>query len=125
MWHTQLDKVSEYHAKIQRNLMIQFQEKNPTDSKIKDEETRFHRTLPATAWGPASKTTLNYWHLKVKDTEHDVGLTKKMSASQSACKKSTEFTNSFFRYKRFSSLMNSNGHAHFLSCPPKNHWNNF
>ena len=29
---TQLDKAFYYHAKIQRNLMIQFQEKTQTDS---------------------------------------------------------------------------------------------
>ena len=41
----------------------------------KDEETLFHRILPVTARGLASKTAVN-WHLKVKDIEYNVGLTK-------------------------------------------------
>ena len=34
IWHAQPDKVLQYHAEIQRNLMIQFQENNPTDSRM-------------------------------------------------------------------------------------------
>ena len=41
----------------------------------KDGQTLFHRILPATAMGLTSKTAVN-WHLKVKDTEYNVGLTK-------------------------------------------------
>ena len=41
----------------------------------KDGQTLFHRILPATARGLTSKTAVN-WHLKVKDIEHNVGLTK-------------------------------------------------
>ena len=41
----------------------------------KDGETLFHRTLPATAMCPTSTTAVD-WHLKVKDIEYDVGLTK-------------------------------------------------
>ena len=41
----------------------------------KDGETLFHGILPATARGVASKTAIN-WHLKVKDIEYNVGLTK-------------------------------------------------
>ena len=41
----------------------------------KDGQTLFHRILPATARGLASKTAVN-WHLKVKDIEYNVGLTK-------------------------------------------------
>ena len=41
----------------------------------KDGQTLFHRILPATALGLTSKTAVN-WHLKVKDTEYNVGLTK-------------------------------------------------
>ena len=41
----------------------------------KDGQTLFHRILPATARGLATKTSVN-WHLKVKDIEHNVGLTK-------------------------------------------------
>ena len=38
-------------------------------------KTIFHRTPTATAWGPTGKTAVD-WHLKVKNTESDVGLTK-------------------------------------------------
>ena len=51
--------------------MIQFQ-KNTQDGQG---ETLFHGIFPATARGLASKTAIN-WHLKVKDIEHNVGLTK-------------------------------------------------
>ena len=40
----------------------------------KDGQTLFHRILPAIASGLTSKTAVN-WHLKVKDIEHNVGLT--------------------------------------------------
>ena len=38
-----------------------------------DEQTLFYRTLPATAGGSTSTTAVDK-HLKVKDTEKDVGL---------------------------------------------------
>ena len=41
----------------------------------KDGQTLFHRILPATARGLASTTAVD-WHLKVKDKEYNVGLTK-------------------------------------------------
>ena len=41
----------------------------------KDGQTLFHRILPATARGLTSKTAVN-WHLKVKDIEYNVDLTK-------------------------------------------------
>ena len=41
----------------------------------KDGQNIFHRILPATVRGLTSKTAVN-WHLKVKDIEHNVGLTK-------------------------------------------------
>ena len=41
----------------------------------KDGQILFHRILPATARGLTSKTAVN-WHLKVKDIEYNVGLTK-------------------------------------------------
>ena len=44
-------------------------------SRGKDKETLFHRILPATAMGLRSKTAVT-WHLKVKDIEYNVGLTK-------------------------------------------------
>ena len=44
-------------------------------SGSKDGQTLFHGILPATARGLASKTAIN-WHLKVKDIEYNVGITK-------------------------------------------------
>ena len=44
-------------------------------SGSKDKQTLFHGILTATARGLASKTAIN-WHLKVKDIEYNVGLTK-------------------------------------------------
>ena len=41
-----------------------------------DGQTLFHSILPATARGLTSKTAVN-WHLKVKNIEYNVGLTKK------------------------------------------------
>ena len=41
----------------------------------RDGQTRLHGILPATTKGLASKTAVN-WHLKVKDIEYNVGLTK-------------------------------------------------
>ena len=41
----------------------------------KDGQTLFYRILPATAMGLTSKTAVN-WHLKVKNIEYNVGLTK-------------------------------------------------
>ena len=60
----------------------------------------YHRTFQATARGPTSITVVD-WYLKVKDIENVVSLTKKMAVSQSACKKSAQFVNSFLRYSRF------------------------
>ena len=54
--------------------MIQFQE-NTQMSAGKDGQTLFHRILPATASGLISKAAVK-WHLKVKDMEYNVGLTK-------------------------------------------------
>ena len=41
----------------------------------KDEQTLSHRILPATAMGLTGKTAVN-WHLKVKDIEYNISLTK-------------------------------------------------
>ena len=38
-------------------------------------QTLFHKILPATAGGLANTTAVD-WHLKVKDKEYNVGLTK-------------------------------------------------
>ena len=55
--------------------MIQFQENNPPDSRMK-------RWADAISWGPSAtargltSTSAVDWHLKVKDIECDVGLTE-------------------------------------------------
>ena len=55
--------------------MIQFQEINPTDSRMEG------RTDPI-SWNPfgysrgLTSTIVVDWHLKIKDIEYDVGLTK-------------------------------------------------
>ena len=59
----------------------------------KDEQTLFHRILPATAKGLTSKTAVN-WHLKVKHIEYDVGLTKKYCITVSMQKTSSIQTHS-------------------------------
>ena len=41
----------------------------------KDRQTLFYGILAATARDLASKTVIN-WHLKVKDTDYNIGLTK-------------------------------------------------
>ena len=76
-----------HHEKIQRKLMIQFQENTGTDIWRQDGQTLFHRTLSATASDLISKTEIN-WHLKVKYIEYKVGLNQKLLITvQSACKK--------------------------------------
>ena len=44
-------------------------------SRGKDGQTLFHGILPATARGLASKTAIK-WHVKIKDIEYTIGLTK-------------------------------------------------
>ena len=86
----------------------------------KDGQTLFHRILPATARGLTSKTAVN-WHLKVKDIEYNVGLTKNYCITVSMQKISSI-------HKLILQILGSqelNDHAHFWPGPPKNHWNNF
>ena len=62
--------------------MIQFQENKRTDSRMEDGQTLFHRILSAAAGGLASTTVVD-WHLKVKDIQYNVGLTKNFSITVS------------------------------------------
>ena len=55
--------------------MIQFQEKKQQTAGWNVRQTLFHRTLLVTARGPTS-TTAEDWHLKVRDIEDNVSLTK-------------------------------------------------
>ena len=61
-----------HHAKILRNLIIQFQENTQKEGRT---EKLFQRTLLTTAGHPTSTAAVD-WHLRVKDIEYDVGLTK-------------------------------------------------
>ena len=86
----------------------------------KDWQTLFHGILPATTMGLRSKTGVN-WHLKVKDIECNVGLTKSCCIAVSMQKISAI-------YKLIQQILGShelNGHAQLWPHPPKNHWNYF
>ena len=71
--HAQLHNGFLHHVKIQRKLKIQLQGNTRTDSRM--EHTLFYRILPATAGGLASTTAVD-WHLKVKDMDNNIRLTK-------------------------------------------------
>ena len=71
----------------------------------------FHRILPATTKGLKSKTAVN-WHLKVKDIEYNVVLTKNYCITVSMQK----FINSF---SRFYGLMNLMATSNFDHIQPK------
>ena len=55
--------------------MIQFQEITRTECSTEGRQTLFYRTIPANAGGPTSTTAVEQ-HLKVKDIEYDIGITK-------------------------------------------------
>ena len=101
---------------IQRNLMMQFQENTQTISGSKDGQIVFHGILPATTRGLGSKTAIN-WHLKVKDIEYNVGITKNYCITVSMQKISSI-------HKLIWQILGShelNDLTHFLIGPPKNH----
>ena len=77
-------------------------------SEANDGQTLFHRILPATVRGLTSKTAVN-WHLKVKDIEYNVGLTKNYCITVSMRKISSI-------HKLIQQILGShelNGHAQF------------
>ena len=90
-----------------RETMIQFQEwrdgrrdgrrdRTPGETAAqKDKQALFNMIFLVTTRCSASTTAVE-WHLKVKDMGHDVSMTK-IIGSQSAYKKSAQFTNSFLR----------------------------
>ena len=81
----------------------------------KDRHTLFHRILPATARVLTSTTAVD-WHVKVKDTKYNVGLTKNYFITVSMQKISSIHT-LVLRESRFEGLMNYiNGHLHFWPC---------
>ena len=74
----------------------------------KDGQTLFHWILPVTARGLTSKTTVN-WHLKLKDIEYNVDLTKNYCITVSMQKISSvhKLVQQILGYHEL------NGHAHF------------
>ena len=115
--HSQRQKGFWHHVKIQRILMIQFQENTQTGGK--DRQTLFHRVLLATTRSLTSTIAVN-WHLKVKNIEYDIGLTKNCCITVSMQKISSI-------QKLIQQILGShvlNGLAYFWPHPPKNHWNN-
>ena len=86
----------------------------------KDGQTLFHRILPVTTMGLASKTAVN-WHLKVKDIEYNVGLTKNYCIIVSLLK-------IISIHQLIQQILGShelNSHTQFRPHPSKNHWNYF
>ena len=74
----------------------------------KDGQNPFHRIPPTTTRGLTSKTAVN-WHLKVKDIEYNVGLTKSYCITVSMQKISSI-------HKLIQQILGShelNGHAQF------------
>ena len=64
----------------------------------KDRHTLFHRILPATARVLTSTTAVD-WHVKVKDTKYNVGLTKNYFITVSMQKISSIHTLIFLKKK--------------------------
>ena len=95
-------------AKIERNLMIQFQGNTQRD-RGKDGQTLYHRVPPATARGLTCKTAVN-WHLKVKDIKYDVVLTESYCITVSL-QKISSIHKYIQQILRPHELINS--HAHF------------
>ena len=64
--HAQLQKGFQIRAKIQRILMIQFQENTQRDGRTEGQTQTdpFHRIFPATARGLTSTTAID-WHFKL------------------------------------------------------------
>ena len=98
--------------------------KAPTQMiRWKDGDTLFHRTLPAAAMGRKSTTTVDS-HLKIKNKEYNVGLTKNYCITVSMQKICT-IHKLILNIQQVLGYHELNDHTHFWSQPPKNHWNNF
>ena len=89
----------------------------------KDGDTLFHRTLPAAAMGRTSTTTVDS-HLKIKNEEYNVGLTKNYCITVSMQKICTIHKLNL-NMQQVLGYHELNDHTHFCSQPPKNDWNNF
>ena len=71
----QLHKGPYHHAKIQGNIMIQFQENTSTNGWTEGRTDPISLDPFGYRWGLTSTAAVD-WHLKVQDIEYDVGLTK-------------------------------------------------
>ena len=89
----------------------------------KDEQTLFHRTIPATAGSQTSAPAVD-WHLKVKDIEYNVGLIKNYCITVSM-QKISSIHKLILKIQQILGSHELNDHAHFWLQPPQNHWNNF
>ena len=116
-------RVTSTMPKIQRNLMIQFQENTRTEDRMEG-QTLFHRILPAAAGG-LTRTTAVDWHLKVRDIECDVSLTKNYCITVSMRKISSIHTLILKIQQILGYHELHNGHVHSRPHPLKNQWNNF
>ena len=92
-------RVSSTMQKLREIWWSNFKKTSGQTTGWKDKQTLFHRILPATDQVLLS-TMAVHCHLKVKDIEYNVGLTK-IIASQSACEKWALGPHEL------------NGHAHF------------
>ena len=73
--HAQLSKGFQHPSKIQRNLMIKFQENTQTDVRREGWTNHISQDLSSYCQGVASTTAVD-WHLKVKNKKSNVALIK-------------------------------------------------
>ena len=69
-----IDQVFQYKAEIQRNLMIQLQENNPTESRMEGRTDPF--MVPFQLLLKVQQVQLQQTTIKKSDIEQNVGLTK-------------------------------------------------
>ena len=74
-------------------------------------------TFPATTWGPTSTTPVD-WHLKIKDIEYDVGLTKNHCITVSM-QKISSVHNLILKVRQILGSHELNGHTHFDHAHPQ------
>ena len=88
-------------------------------ARWKDGETLFHRTLSATVVDLTSTTAVD-WHLKVKDIEYNVNLTKNYCITVSMQKISSIHKLSL-KIQQVLGSHELNGLGHLSLRPPENH----
>ena len=83
----------------------------------KDGQTLFQRTLLVTAGSPTMTTVVD-WHLKVKDIEYNVSLTKNYCITVSM-QKIDSIQKLIFKIQQILGSDELNGHAHFDHAHPQ------